>query len=48
LPVERVIDHTTDHARWLLIGPRSRRDVDAAIAKLSSAHRIESAAFRRL
>ena len=48
LPVERVADHATSHSRWLFIGSQSRRDVDAAIEKLSNTHRIESAAFRRL
>ena len=48
LPVERVADHNTNNSRWLFIGPRPRRDVDAAIAKLSSTHRIEAAAFRKL
>lgn len=48
LRVERAIDHSTIDSRWLLIGPHSRRDVDAAIARLSSTHRIDAAAFRRL
>jgi hypothetical protein len=48
LPVERVADHASANSRWLLIGPQSRRDVDAAIAKLSTTHRIDAAAFRRI
>ena len=48
LPVGRVADHVTTHSRWLFIGPQSRRDLDAAIETLSSTHRIDAAAFRRL
>lgn len=48
LPVERVADHATADSRWLFIGPQGRRDVDAAIAKLESTHRIDAVAFRRL
>lgn len=48
LPVERVADHATENSRWLFIHAQSRRDVDAAIAKLAATHRIEAAAFRRL
>jgi len=48
LPVERVADHATIDTRWLFIGPHGRRDIDAAIARLSSTHRIDAAAFRRL
>jgi hypothetical protein len=48
VPVERVADYATDNSRWLFIGPQSRRDVDTAIARLASTHRIEAAAFRRL
>jgi homoserine dehydrogenase len=48
LPVERVADYASENARWLLIGPQGRRDVDAAIEKLSNTHRIEAVAFRRL
>ena len=48
LPVERVADHATGNSRWLFIGPQGRRDVDAAIEKLSNTHRIDAAAFRRL
>jgi homoserine dehydrogenase len=47
LPVERVTDHASTSSRWLFIAPQGRRDVDAAIAKLSSTHRIDAAAFRR-
>lgn len=48
LPVERVADYATTNSRWLLIGPQGRRDVDAAIVKLSNTHRIGAAAFRKL
>jgi hypothetical protein len=48
LPVERVADHAGANSRWLLIGPQGRRDVDAAIEKLSNTHRIDAVAFRRL
>ncbi|HWI20657.1 MAG TPA: hypothetical protein VNT81_23035, partial [Vicinamibacterales bacterium] len=48
LPVERVADHATTDSRWLFIGPQGRRDIDAAIAKLSNTHRIDAAAFRRI
>lgn len=48
LPVERVADHATADTRWLFIAPHGRRDIDAAIAKLSATHRIDAAAFRRL
>lgn len=48
LPVERVVDHAGANSRWLLIGPQGRRDVDAAIEKLSNTHRIDAAAFRRI
>lgn len=48
LQVEGVADHTGVASRWFLIGPHSRRDVDAALAKLASTHRIDAAAFRKL
>jgi homoserine dehydrogenase len=48
LPVESVADHATANSRWILIGPQGRRDVDAAIARLATTHRIDAAAFRRL
>jgi homoserine dehydrogenase len=48
LPVERVADYATTDSRWLFIGPQGRRDIDAAIAKLSNTHRIDAAAFRRI
>jgi homoserine dehydrogenase len=48
LPVENVTDYASAHSRWVLIGPQGRRDVDAAIEKLSATHRIDAAAFRRL
>jgi homoserine dehydrogenase len=48
LAVDAVTDHTSHNSRWLLIGPQGRRAVDAAILKLSTTHRIEAAAFRRI
>lgn len=46
--VERVADFATADSRWLFTGPQQRRDVDAAITRLSNTHRIDAAAFRRL
>jgi homoserine dehydrogenase len=46
--VERVAAHTSANSRWLLVGPQSRRDIDAAMARLSGTHRIDAAAFRRI
>jgi homoserine dehydrogenase len=48
LPVERVADYAAENTRWIFIGARSRREVDAALAKLAALHRIDAAAFRRL
>ena len=48
LHVERVAAHATANARWLFVGPQSRRDIDAAIARLAGTHRIDAAAFRRI
>jgi hypothetical protein len=48
LPVAGVADYASVNARWILIGPQGRRDVDAAIQKLSNTHRIDAAAFRRI
>jgi hypothetical protein len=48
LPVERVAEHATVNSRWLLIGPRGRRDVDAALTRLTGTHRIDAVAFRRI
>ena len=48
LPVERVADYASANSRWICIAPQSRRDVDAAIEKLSTTHRIEAVALRRL
>jgi homoserine dehydrogenase len=48
LPVEHVADHTSRNSRWIFIGPQSRHAVDAAIAKLSTTHRIAASAYRRL
>jgi len=46
-PVERVADVATSTSRWILIGPQSRRALDAAISKLAATHRVDTAAFRR-
>ena len=48
LPVERVAEHGSANSRWLFIGPQGRRDIDAAIERLSNTHRIDAAAFRRI
>jgi hypothetical protein len=48
LQVERVSEFTTADSRWLLIGPHGRRDLDAALAKLETTHRIQTAALRRI
>jgi len=48
LPVDRLAEYSTANSRWLFIGPQARRDLDAAIEKLSTTHRIEAAAFRRI
>lgn len=48
VPVERVADYASDTSRWLFIGPQSRRSIDAAVAALSTTHRIDAAAFRRI
>jgi homoserine dehydrogenase len=48
LQVEGAANHAGAASRWLLIGPHGRRDVDAALSKLASTHRVDAAAFRRL
>lgn len=48
LAVERVAEHASTDSRWVFVGPQSRRDVDAALIRLSSTHRVEAAAFRRI
>ena len=48
LPVEAVAPYASANSRWILIGHQSRRDIDAAIQKLSNTHRIDAAAFRRI
>jgi homoserine dehydrogenase len=48
IDVECVAEFSTDRSRWLLVAPRGRRDVDAAIQKLSTTHRIDAVAFRRV
>ena len=47
LAVERVAAQATPTARWLLVGPQSRRDIDVAITRLADTHRIDAVAFRR-
>ncbi|HJU42869.1 MAG TPA: homoserine dehydrogenase [Vicinamibacterales bacterium] len=48
LYVDGVCDHASDHSRWLIVGPHGRRDLDAALSKLETTHRIQSLAFRRI
>jgi homoserine dehydrogenase len=48
LHVERVADFSTADSRWLCVGPHGRRDLDAALARLETTHRIHSAAIRRI
>jgi homoserine dehydrogenase len=48
LYVDGVCDHASEHSRWLIVGPHGRRDLDAALARLETTHRIQSAAFRRI
>ena len=48
LSVDRVADYSTANSRWLLIGAERRRDLDAAIERLSNTHRIEAVAIRRI
>ena len=45
--VERVADFATSTSRWILIGPHSRRDLEAALSRLATTHRVETATFRR-
>jgi homoserine dehydrogenase len=46
--VERVADFASGSSRWLFAGPHGRRDLDAALARLETTHRIHTAAFRRI
>ena len=48
LQVEGAANHAGAASRWFLIGPHGRRDVDAALSRLASTHRVDAAAFRRL
>jgi homoserine dehydrogenase len=48
LQIERVADFSTATSRWILVGPHSRRDLDAALNRLEATHRIHTAAFRRI
>ena len=46
--VERVSGFVNGPSRWIFAGPHSRRDLDAALARLETTHRIHAAAFRRI
>lgn len=46
--VERIVEGSTGPSRWLLVGPLTRTAIDAAAAELSTRHRIETAAYRRI
>ena len=48
LYVDGVCDYASEHSRWLIAGPHGRRDLDAALSRLETTHRIQSAAFRRI
>jgi homoserine dehydrogenase len=48
LPVERVAGHATATSRWLLAGQLRSSDLDAALVRLVSTHRLTAAAFRRI
>lgn len=48
LEVERAADFSTADSRWLFVGPHRRRDLDAALARLTDTHRIHTAAIRRV
>ena len=46
--VERGADFVRGTSRWIFVGPHRRRDLDAALARLETTHRIHGAAFRRI
>ena len=46
--VERVADFASATSRWIFAGPHGRRDLEAALARLETTHRIHTAAFRRI
>ena len=46
--VERVAEFAAGTSRWICAGPHSRHDLDAAVARLETTHRIHTAAFRRI
>jgi len=48
LHIERVADFASGTSRWIFAGPHSRRDLDTALARLETTHRIHTAAFRRI
>lgn len=48
LHVERVAGFATGTSRWIFVGPHNRRDLDTALARLETTHRIQTAAFRRI
>jgi hypothetical protein len=44
----RLSRHQSNNSRWLVAGPHSRREVDAAIEQLAHTHRVTAVAFRLL
>ena len=46
--VERVAEFAAGTSRWICAAPQSGRDFAAAIARLQTTHRIQTAAFRRI
>ena len=48
LHVDGVCDYSSEQSRWLIVGPHGRRDLDAALARLETTHRIQSVAWRRI
>jgi homoserine dehydrogenase len=42
----RVSTYASHTARWLFVGPHSRREIDAAIDQLAHTHRVTAVAFR--
>lgn len=48
LYVDGVCDYGSGNSSWLIAGPHARRELEAALARLESTNRIQSAAFRRI
>lgn len=48
LTVDGVVEWGTGESRWVLLGPHSRAQVDAAAKRLADMHRLETVLFRRL